>query len=67
MPLGKLIELALGHGELDGLLLGQFSWLDFRVDDGKIDMPTIITPAVFVFLLILVFVLGIVVVEETTT
>jgi hypothetical protein len=34
LPLSKLIELGLGHCQLEGLLLGQLWWLDLRVDDG---------------------------------
>jgi hypothetical protein len=34
LPFSKLIELGLGHCQLEGRLLGQLWWLDLRVDDG---------------------------------
>lgn len=34
LPLSELIELGLGHCQLEGLLLGQLWRLDLRVDDG---------------------------------
>jgi hypothetical protein len=42
LPLADLIEVALGYGEFGGLLLGQLSRLDLRVDDGQIGLPIVV-------------------------